>query len=264
MKIDVRQPSAPLAQDGTIALKVLIERRPGFNDPVDIVFPLLPPWVDGPSSLTIAPDQTEAVYELRSWPTATPRIWKICAEARPSGSAQDVVTAPQPGRRRRSMSSAAEFRVASELIDLSISSSPISTEAVTVAGEQGAQVPLTYRLKISGELPDELIATLEDLPNRVSAEPVRVDKSTGEVTFRIRLEPNAPLGEFHSIACRLSGQVKGQAVSYLVGRSTSLTVTRPGELVLGSDGRPLSRLEVLRRKQQLAPAPKSPVSQPRQ
>ena len=262
IKVDVRQPSAPLAQDGTIALKVLIERRPGFNDPVDIVFPLLPPWVDGPSSLTFAADQTEAVYELRSWPTATPRTWKICAEARPGGSAQDVVVVPQPGRRRRSKSSVADFRVASELVELSISSSPVSTEAVTVAGEQGAQVPLTFRLKITGELPDELNATLEDLPNRVSAEPVRVDKSASEVAFNIRLEPNASLGEFHSIACRLSGQLKGQAVSYLVGRSTSLTVTRPGELVLGSDGRPLSRLEVLRRKQQLAPAAKTPVSEP--
>jgi hypothetical protein len=75
----------------------------------------------------------------------------------------------------------------------------------------------------------------------------------------VNLEPTAPLGEFNGLQCRLSGQMNGLSISYVVGRNSTLSTAAPGELVLGADGKPLSKLEVLRRnRSQTSPAAAEP------
>lgn len=262
-KLNLVPPTIPLPQDGTLALRVVLERAPGFDAPVDVTFPLLPPWVDGPARLTIPGNESSGEYVMRAWADAEARSWTICAEGRP-GAATDPVQneatagSPMSGRRGRSRSSTSrDVRVASELVELSIGQPLITAEPASVAGEQGRTVKLVYLLAASGRRPDRLTATLEGLPNRISAEAVAIEGDAARVEFAVRLEPSAPLGEFTGLVCRLSGELNGQDVSYCVGRGTMLTVVPPGELVVDEQGRPASKLDALRRKQQ-SPGAKVP------
>ncbi|HUQ69867.1 MAG TPA: pre-peptidase C-terminal domain-containing protein [Planctomycetaceae bacterium] len=253
-RLQLIPPTAPLAQDGTLAIRVIVERDPGFDAPIDVTFPFLPPWVDGLAKLTIPGDQTSADYVMQAWKQAEIRQWPICAEGTPGASARSSMAESAPGEpmfRRRSRSRGSEQRdlqLATQLVGLSVIAPPVSAETTSAAGEQGQTVTVTYPLKIGGVIPQKLTATLEGLPNRVVAEPVAVLSDSGRVSFAIRLDATAPLGEFTGLVCRLSGEQDGQAVSYCIGRGSVLTVVSPGSLFVDEHGRPLSKLEALRRK----------------
>jgi hypothetical protein len=256
LAISLEQPQSPLPHDGTIGLKVRVVRAGDFDGPVDVTLPFLPSWVDGPAKITIPAGVSTAIYPLRAHAQAESRAWQICAEAKPGTPAPRSVTAePAPGapmvrRGRRSRSaSAVDVAVSSQLVPLAVSIAPVSGTLATVAAEPGKTVNLVCELQRTGDLPDQLTATLEGLPNRVHAEPVTIAADDRRIIFVLKTEPTAPLGSFNSLVCRLSGVMGGQEVSYCVGRGGVLKIEPAGTLVLDDSGRALSPLEALRRSQ---------------
>jgi hypothetical protein len=247
------EPKTALPQDGTIALQIQVERTADFNEAIDVAFPFLPPWVDGPEKITIPPHQLTAVYTARAFPQAEPRAWRLCAEARPAGSSArpgGTGTAGGGMRRRnarRGGSSGPAAPVSSRLVALQVSASPVTGTIGTVVAEQGKDVKLLCGLEAHGSLPRQMTATLEGLPNRVAAEPVEIGAETQSVAFLVKVEPTAPVGSFPSLVCRLTGAIDGQEVSYCVGRGSVLRIERAGALVTDDAGRPLTPLEVLRK-----------------
>jgi hypothetical protein len=255
--IELKQPQAALAQDGTIGLRVEVSRNEDFDGAIDVSLPLLPNWVDAPAKITIPSGESSALYPLRAHGQAESRTWEICAEAKPGTSAPRS-TAAEPGagatsyrRARRSRtSSAVDVAVSSQLVTLDVSRPPVSGHFAAAAGEPGKTILLTCELERRGDLPSQLTATLEGLPNRVTASAVTVGSDEQKAVFRIAIDPTAPVGTFTGLVCRLSGQLRGQEVSYYVGRGGELKIQPPGALVLDETGRALTPLEALRRAQQ--------------
>jgi hypothetical protein len=248
-RIDLAPPAAPLAQDGTLDLELTLTRDKGFDGGVEVILPFLPPWVDGPSAVTIPPGQTKAVYQLRAFPRAAPREWSICAEAEAGGgsgrrtdvevtpgASDPLPTAPPP-----------EIAVASQLVKLSVLPSPIAGKLEDATTEQGAPLTMSASLHVRGEIPTDMMAELEGLPNRVTSSAVPVRAGQPDVQFQVQLAPDAPVGVFPDLVVRLSGSLHGQKVSICVGRGGVLRITPRGALVRDENGRPLSRLQVLQR-----------------
>ncbi|MGE3778708.1 MAG: hypothetical protein AB7F89_16110, partial [Pirellulaceae bacterium] len=254
LRIELTPPTAALPRDGTLDLAVHVRRGDGDRLPVEVRLPFLPPWVDGPAMITVPAEADTAVYPLRAHRQAEPRTWVICAEAKLGRAAvadEEGRVAGTPGfrgsRNRRRARNTSHPPVASQLVELTIASSPVSGTLGDVATEQGRNATLVCQLDRNGAAPERLTATLEGLPNRVTAQPVLVQGSD-EVTFILAVEATAPLGSFGGLACRLTGELNGQPVSYVVGRGGSLEIAQAGTLVTDAQGRALSPLEVLRRR----------------
>jgi hypothetical protein len=250
--ISLEEPKTALPRDGTIGFQIHVERKAGFDGAIDVAFACLPPWVDGPATITIPADQSTAVYTARAFPEAEPRAWPLCAEATPGRTetrvALDPVTgAPLRRRRARRSDSQPATAVSSQLVTLRIAEPPVTGTIGTVAAEQGKPMTFVCQLKRNGQVPSQMTANLEGLPNRVSADPVAVSEKDERVAFTLKLEPTAPVGSFPSLICRLSGKIDGQEVSYCVGRGGVLKIEPAGGLVIDEAGRPLSALEALRR-----------------
>lgn len=248
--ISLDEPKSTLSQDGTIALKVHVERMAGFDGAIDITSPVLPAWVDGPEKITIPAGESTGVLTLHAFPQAEPRTWPFCIQAAPGKSAQSTessTNAATPRRRGGSRSkSASATPVSSKLIALQVDKSPVTGTIGAVAAEQGKELTLVCQIKSPGRLPAKLTATLEGLPNRVSASPVTVSSNDHSVQFTVKLEATAPVGSFEDLVCRLAGTIDGDEVSYCVGRGGTLRIEPVGNLVIDDSGRPLSPLEVLR------------------
>ena len=248
-RVDLQQPRTSLAPDGTLALKVTVQRGAGFAGAIEITFPFLPPWVDGPQKVLIPAAETDVECVLRAWPEAEPRTWPLCVEARPAaGTAEPAGVPREPGERRQRTRPLHRTAVASQLVTLTIAPSPVSGELQPIITEQGRPVTARCRLVAGRELPERLTAVLEGLPNRVAANAVLLDRGTAELEFKVQPEATAPVGSFDEVWVRLSGELNGEQASWIVGRGAGLQIMPPGELQLGADGRPLSRLEVLRKK----------------
>ncbi len=248
-RVDLQQPRTSLAPDGTLSLKVTVHRDAGFNGDMEITFPFLPPWVDGPQKVLIPATETEGECVLRAWPEAEPRTWPLCVEARPAaGTAEPAGVPREPGERRQRPRPLHRTAVSSQLVALTIARAPVSGTLQPIVTEQGRSVMARCRLVCGSELPERLTAVLEGLPNRVTAKSLLVNRGTADLQFEVQPEATAPIGSFDEIRVRLSGELNGEQVSWIVGRGAGLQIMPAGELQLGTDGRPLSRLEVLRKK----------------
>jgi hypothetical protein len=261
LRVHLTPPTKPLPRDGTISLQVTLERGDDFDSPVDISLPALPPWVDGPAKITIPGSESSGVIVLRAWEQAEPRSWPICVEARSTvvagvASLPTTEAGDEDSRKPQSVGGARtgsrrDFQIASNLCTLTIAEAPIASLAPRVAGEQGESVKITFPLTITGPLPNPLVATLEGLPNRAVVASVSVDTALPDpVQLNIQLPRDAPLGEFTGLVCRLSGSVDGQDISYCVGRGGTLIIEPTGGLMTDDTGRPLSKLELLRKNKQ--------------
>ena len=253
-RIDLDPPQSSLVQDGLIELIVRVTREPGFDEAIDVTFPFLPPWVDGPALITIPADKSVGTYVAHAFPQAEPRTWPICAEGRvsaavarnPVAAAVEMPLESVPSRRKKAKTDVA---VASQLIDLRVAESPVHGSIGRIAGEQGTTLQVSCSIERRGELPEKLEAILEGLPNRVQADSVQIVPQSKLATFALKLDPTAPVGEFDSLVCRLTGTKNGQTVSFNVGRGGVLKIVPPGGLFIDAEGRPLSPLEALRKTQ---------------
>jgi hypothetical protein len=247
--ITLAKPVASLAPDGTVNLQIITTRSEGFDAPLEISFPFLPPWVDGPDKVIIPPGETQVSYPMHAWPKAAPRTWQICAEARPGlapDAAPDRTGMEERGSRRSKP--LARTAVASNLVELTIANAPVAGSIEPVVAEQGKSRDVSCVLERRGELPQKLTAVLEGLPNRVTAATVEVATADNAIRFVLNPEDSCPIGTFPDLMVRLTGEVDGQNVSWLVGRGSILKIEPAGMLVTDQDGKPLSKLDVLRQQ----------------
>jgi hypothetical protein len=236
--VELDSPTTPLPRNGALAVRVRLKRDQGFEEPVRIELPFLPPWVVCEPFIVIPSGESSAVYQLTATQQASPRTWPLVAAA-----CVDTVSAKEDTSRIDGR------EVASELIQLTIAETPIVGEFQTLAAEQGQSLTFHCELKRTAETPSELTATLEGLPNRVTCDPELVRASDSQIEFKVQFADDAPVGDFANLQCRLSGEIDGQAVSFVVASNTKLQIAPQGKLFRGADGKPLSPLEALRQAQ---------------
>lgn len=275
-KVDVIPPTTSLPLDGSLDLIVRVTREPGFVGPVEVSIPVLPPDTHAEAKIEIPADQTEATYTIHSLPVTPERTWALCCEAQASAkaraegrgrmnrgesalsnasdenakaSAESLKTEASPNV--MSGSDLAGVKVCSEIASLKIAASPIQGSLTQTAGEQGATIQVLCQLQWNPEskLPEELTITLEDLPNRVKADPV-VWKGEKEIRIPLHLDPTAPVGTFESVYARMAGNMNGQKLSFNIGRGAKLVIAPPGKLMRNEAGDALSPLDALRRSKQ--------------
>lgn len=257
-KVDLIPPTTSLPLDGSLELLVKVTRDPGFTGPVEVSIPVLPPDSYAEAKIEIPADQSEAKYTIHSLPVTPQRTWALCCEAQAGAKARAKAVAsastndPSPAS-EDTMQGAdlAGVKVCSEITNLTIAASPINGALQQTAGEQGTTIQVICRLdwKEDSQLPKELTITLEDLPNRVKADPV-VWKGEKEILIPLHFEETAPVGTFDSVYARMTGEINGQKVSFNMGRGTKLVIAEPGKLMRNEAGDALSPLDTLRRSKQ--------------
>ena len=73
----IEEPKAPLVSYGALDLKIVAERRAGFDGPINVKMMWNPPGVGSLPDVTIPKGQDSAVYSLNAKAEVEPRQWKI-------------------------------------------------------------------------------------------------------------------------------------------------------------------------------------------
>ena len=256
LTVSLSVPRISLATDGSLDVTVKLGRAPDFDEPVEVSFPYLPPGVEAPANVVIPSGKSEASVTLVAQRKADLGNWPIFVEAKPAAVAatrarRDPAAPPLPGGAggRRSRRSATGMPpVSSEVIALSVTVPPVAGTIAATVGEQ-EKIVIVKVAFTSGLVPAGFTATLAGLPPRAVAKPVLVAADAKEIAFAVALDPTTPLGDHASLVCELSGTVDGRTVVYRLGRVGLLTVYPPGGVAVDKDGKPLSKLEALRKAQ---------------
>ena len=262
-RVSLSEPKASLARDGAIEVVATVERAQGFEEPIEVSLPYLPPGVEMEGPIVVSPSESKAVFRLFARPDADPVSWRLTAEVKPAVARRDrremtlalqntldpAAAGGAGGGRRRRAPVEGVPQVASRFVPIELSPSSISGHFDLAAAEQGQAVVVACSLEFASPLPGPMVATLEGLPPRATAKPVEIKPGGRRVEFPVDVAATTPLGEHDSLVCRLTGEVDGQVVVYQVGRGGILKVVAPGTLAVDAQGKVLSALEALRRKE---------------
>ncbi len=235
-RVELETPKAPLFQDGKLTLKARIVRKPGYDGAVELKVPFLPPWVEAPEKIEVKKGQNEVEFALLSLPSAQPAQWKVAVEASAALSTGTAFTA-------------------SDFVTVKMVSPLVTAEPLELIAEQGGTVKCELNLRKQGALPEGVQAKLLELPPRVGNPVVAVAPSAEKLSLVLPIEASGPVGTHPHIVCELGMVYQGDKIVQHIGRETTLRIDPKGTTSIGPDGKPLSRLEQLRRQARSANKP---------
>jgi hypothetical protein len=243
-RITVKPPQAPLVRDGTYEVRVVVERDPGFDGPLNLQFPFLPPGVGTTNQIALPAGQTEIAYTLNANANAQLGKWPFLV----IGYA-NVEGGP--------------LWASSPLGELEIAEPFVKVEIPRAGCDQGQTAQLVAKFEQLTSFEGEGTLTVLGLPPNVAVEPVKFTKETTELILNLPTTDASPVGQHKSLFCQLSIPVAGEQVISATGR-TELQINKPAPVVAAAPAptpppaaateaappapKPLSRLEQLREK----------------
>jgi hypothetical protein len=257
VEVEIVPLKTALVPDSRHEMRVQVRRKSGFQGPVEISLPCLPPGVEAPTSILVPADQSEAKFLLSVSLSAQPGAWPIVAEAGPprrgrgdrdslSVGMNGLGTPGAMASRKRSAESASFIPVCSKLMSLETVPVLLTGSIDPVICEAGRKARVICRFDQNHRPGSRFTARLSGLPPRVASSSVQVVSDAAQVEFEIEADKTTPTGESTSLSCELVESGDGLERVYRVGRGSVIRIVGQGELRLDANGKTLSPLESLR------------------
>ena len=228
-KIDVDAVSVPIVQDGQLNLKVRAERQPGFDEPISLTVPYLPPWFELPEGGVVIP-RGESVIDLPLITNidAEPRKWTIFVNGQSSIDGQAVFASTAP-------------------ISIEVANPYLSIESKRATVEQGGSTEFECDIAWTKPVSGKVVARLHGLPKQVSANEIEILDNATEMRFKVDVGPEAPAAVHNTLYVEVTINESGTPVTHYLGRSGVLEILEAGKQSTSTK----SRLEILREKSQV-------------
>ncbi|QGJ69378.1 Serine protease [Planctomycetales bacterium 10988] len=205
-EITVEEPKVPIVQNGSMNLKVKVKREEGFNEAIRLEFPFRPPGLGASYSVNIPAGKSEADYPLNANSRASVGNWHVVVV----GSANVGGTT----------------WIASPLIPLEISQPFASVSLQRTAVEQGKETLITGTFKTISDFDKDAVMRLIGLPSRVTAEEIKINKDTKEVSFTVKTDEKSPAGRHKSIYAEFVIDPNGEPIKHRLN-SVELRIDKP-------------------------------------
>jgi hypothetical protein len=266
--VEIIEPKVPIVRNGSMELKVRAKRQEGFKSPIAIRLLYNPPGVSSSASGSIAEGQTEGVIPLTANGGASIGDWKIVVLAEATLNPGE----PSPKRRRRRGTGGT--LVSSQLAKLEIAESFLQLAFKPAAVELGKEAVLVAAVTNNREFPGDATVELLGLPGEVTAESVKINKDSSQVSFQIKTSPKSPAGRHKAIMCRAIVTLNGEPVQHTLGPAelridaplppkATKPAPKPAAVAVKTApkpaAKPLSRLEQLRQERESGKSPAKPA-----
>lgn len=254
-KVQLVAPGAPLLRNGSIELKVVVDRAADFKGEVHARMLWNPPGVGASPNIKITADATDGLYTLNAAGDAPARTCKIAVAA--------VATV-----------GGGEMWVSSQLVDLTIAEPFVNGSIQMAATEQGKPTTLLCKLEPVRPFEGKAAITLLGLPPKVTATPREITAADKEVVFDITPAADAPTGRHGGLFCEFLGSENGRPVRHRFAFNGVIRIDAPKPASAAAapkpepnahtaaPTRPLSRLDQLRKEAAEDATASQPASQP--
>ena len=196
--IEVVQPKAPLVQRGSMKLKVLVNRREGFDAPVQVKLLENPPGVSSSAAIKIAKGKTDAEIPLSANDKAAVGVSPIVVTA----------TAEVDGGR---------VLISSDIIPLEVATPYFTFSLEKAVVEQGQKTQLRMNVEQLKAFPGKAEVELVGLPSGAVTETLQINQNAKQLQFPITVAKETPTGLYKSIMCRAIVMIHGEPVMHTFG-----------------------------------------------
>jgi len=206
--INIVEPKVPLVRSGTMDLKLVAQRKQGFDEPITLRMIYNPPGVGSANEVVIPKGETNALYRLNANGDAELRAWKIAL----------LATATVNG---------APAWVSSQLAPLTIAE-PFLTMKIEMASTEPGKPTHVFCL-LDHKVPFEGKATckLLGLPNGATTADAAFTKDDKQVVFDVATTPATPVGQHKSLFCAVTITKDGEPILHSLGAGGCLRIDPP-------------------------------------
>jgi hypothetical protein len=206
-QIKIVEPKVPLVRSGSMALKVVAERKEGFDAPIALEMVFNPPGVSSARGVTIPKGKNEAYIAMNANGGAPTRAWKIAVNgSADAGKGAIWVSTPF-----------ATLSVAQPYLTLSVQKT-----SVEQAKDTEFFCKVTQITKFSGTAK----IRLQGLPHKVTSTEMEVTSETTELTFAVKVAKDSPAGRHKNVFCRVEIVENGESIVHSTG-GTELRIDKP-------------------------------------
>jgi hypothetical protein len=207
-KVYLSEPKVPLVQGGSMEIKVNVERKPGFDEPINVKMLWNPPGVGSQSDITIPKGASVGNYQLNATASAEPREWKIAM----------IASATVKG---------GQLHVASQLTQLEIGEPFVTGKIQTLAASPGESPKLVCKLEHKKPFEGKATLKLMGLPDKIAAPEVQITAEDKEAIFELKIDPKCPLGSHKQLFCAADIKANSQSIPHNIGAGGVLRVVPP-------------------------------------
>ena len=183
VKLTLLQPKVPILQNGSMVLKVKIERQGEFKGDVTLGLLYAPPGIAAGGTTVVKADQTEGQVIISAAAGAPLQKWKICITGTADGGKGPVWVSTQLG----------DLEIAPPYVAGSIQRTFVDqNDSGTITVKLDQKVPFEGKAKL----------VLQGLPNGVTAEEKEITKADTVMKFEIKADPKSPAGQHRQLFCQ--------------------------------------------------------------
>ncbi len=245
-KVSIVEPKVPLVQNGSMALKIVAERKPGFTAPITIIPLINIPGVSAATQAVIPEKQTETTLVMNAAGNAAVRAWKFAVNATATVGDGPVW-------------------VSSQLASLEVAPPLVAFNLERAAVEQGQATEIVCKVQTVTPFDGPAQVKLIGLPAKVTTADKEINKDTKEFTFPVTTVADSPVGQHRNLFCEVVVMKNGEPIRHRAGL-TELRIDKPLVKVVQTTPKPtvkpmpnqpakppekrLTRLEQLRLEQE--------------
>ena len=207
-KVSLVPPKIPLAHDGNLNVKILVERKPGFAAPVTVFNYFNPPNVGSVGVVTIPGNQSEGTMSFNANRNAEVRSWKIGVQA-----TADVGKGP--------------MWCGTPFADLKIAAPYAEMQLQMATAEQGKPAEMVCKVDPKAAWQGDATATLVGYPAHIKVAPLKLSKNAKELVFKLDIGKEAPVGKHASLFVQLLVPENGDLIQHNLAYGGTLRIDAP-------------------------------------
>lgn len=219
-KLRLMETKAPLVRGGATSLKVVAERKPGFDGAITLRMLWSPPGIGSQGTVTMKKGETEADYPINANGNAATRTWKIAVLGSADGGYGTAW-------------------VSTQLAPLAVASPYVAMKLQRTSIEQGKSGVVVGQLEQLRPFEGKAKVTLLGVPSQVTLETkeLEITKDDKEVRFNVRTDARSTVSQNRGLFCQVIVMENGEPVVHNVGTGGVLRID-PAKAPKAQKGQP--------------------------
>lgn len=207
-KIRVVEPKVPLVQGGSMDLKIIADRQPGFEDAITLKMLWNPPGVSSQPEIVLPKGQSSISYPLNANSGADAQKWKIAVLGSTTVNGGTIWASTQ-------------------LAGIEVAAPFLTGKIETLAIEPGQKGKLICKLDQQVPFEGKAKVRLMGLPDKVTAKETEVTSADKEVTFEVTVAADCPTRSTRVLFCSVMVQKDGEPVPHGIASGGVIRITPP-------------------------------------
>jgi hypothetical protein len=212
-KLRIEEPKAPLVQYGALDLKVVADRKPGFDKAINVKMMWNPPGVGSLPDITIPKGSNSAIYSLNAKADAQPHKWKVAV----IGSS---------GTESRGDRGSAIY-VSSSLTTLEVAEPFVVGTMSPVIVSPGQEAKLVCKLDQKKPFEGKAHVHVLGLPEGIEASEAEITSADKEVTIKLKVGSKVAHASYRNFLCAADVIHNGQKIAHNLASGAVIRVVPP-------------------------------------